>query len=190
VIETIATPREPSAFLARTGENCSLVLVNGHVRSEPTRVNQPATCMTWRAAHDYCLAHPDHKRLPLDSEWEFAAKGRELRIYPWGATPPRADGIAYGLGASARAHPVDVGTSVQDVTPQGVFDLAGNVAEWVDSQVIPGHRPWIRGGSWNSGRASRLLASGCKRIDAESFAADVGFRCAKTAAIVVRSSSR
>ena len=182
VIETRAAPH---AFLVRTGDRCGLRFIGDRIRPVVDRASQPATCMTWTAAHDYCLGHPARKRLPLDAEWEFAAKGIEGRAFPWGASPPRPDGVAFDRGASTTEHPVDVGTSVQDVSPQDVYDLAGNVAEWVAESVDDRHGPEgferIRGGSWNSNGLCHLLSSGCKRIKAESFSGDVGFRCAKSA---------
>lgn len=176
----IETSTEPSVFLVRTGDNCGLAFVDGRIRIQADRGNQPATCMTWMAARDYCLSHPDRKRLPLDTEWEFAAKGPEGRAFPWVASQFRPDGVAFGRGTSTEQHPVDVGTSKQDVSPQGIYDLGGNVAEWVEDEHLTGTTQTIRGGSWNSRGPCHLLGSGCKRIEAESFSPDVGFRCAKT----------
>jgi formylglycine-generating enzyme required for sulfatase activity len=176
----IQTRTEPSVFLVRTGEECSLTLVDGRVRPGPGKAKQPATCMTWMAARDYCRAND--KQLPLELEWEFAAKGSEGRAFPWGAPMPRLDGVSFDRGDSTEKHPVDVGTSNQDISPQGVHDLGGNVAEWVADEDGSGETATIRGGSWNSRDPCRLLGSSCKRVQTEEFSRDVGFRCAKRVA--------
>jgi formylglycine-generating enzyme required for sulfatase activity len=187
VLETRA---EPSVFLVRTGTRCGLDVVDGRVRPVADRANQPASCMTWLAARDYCLAHRDRKRLPLDAEWELAAKGSEGRAFPWGSAPPQPDRVAFRRGNSSTEYPVDVGTSAQDVSPQGIYDLGGNVAEWVDEPSASDAIRPIRGGSWNSRDLCHLLSSGCKHIKAESFARDVGLRCARTAVMGNGSSQR
>lgn len=176
----IQTPTEPSVFLVRASKECSLAFAEGRVRPGDEKANQPATCVSWMAARDYCRA--EGKRLPLELEWEFAAKGAEGRAFPWGAAPPRHDGVAFHRRDSIGKHPVDAGTSAQDVTPQGVRDLGGNVAEWVADEHGNGKTATIRGGSWHSDDACHLLGSGCKRIDAESLSIDVGFRCASSVA--------
>ena len=174
VIQTLTKPR---VFLVRTGEECSLTLVDGRVRPGPGKAKQPVTCVTGMAARDYCRAHD--KQLPLELEWEFAAKGSEGRPFPWGPEMPRLDGVAFDRGDSTEKHPVDVGASNQDVSPQGVRDLGGNVAEWVADEGGSEETATIRGGSWNSRDPCRLLGSSCERIPAEQFSRDVGFRCAK-----------
>jgi formylglycine-generating enzyme required for sulfatase activity len=176
VIETRA---EPSIFLVRTGKECSLIFEEGRVRPGPEKANQPVTCVTWMAARDYCRARG--KRLPLELEWELAAKGSEGRAFPWGAATPKHDGVAFDRGSSTGEHPVDVGRSEQDRTPQGIHDLGGNVSEWVADGRGADEMAMIRGGSWNSNDPCRLLGSSCKRVKAERFSRTVGFRCARSA---------
>jgi formylglycine-generating enzyme required for sulfatase activity len=173
----IQTRVEPAVFLVRTGDECGLMIESSRVRPGPERAYQPATCMTWMAARDYCRAHS--KRLPFELEWEFAAKGPEGRPFPWGTSVPKHGAVAFDLGNSTNRHPVDVGSSRQDVSSQHVYDLGGNVAEWVMDGRGFVHAATIRGGSWNSRDPCSLLGSSCKRIEAENFARDVGFRCAK-----------
>ena len=174
----LETRPEPSVFLVRTGKECSLIFEEGRVRPGPETANQPVTCVTWMAARDYCRARG--KRLPLELEWELAAKGSEGRAFPWGASLPKQDGVAFDRGHSTGEHPVDVGSSKQERTPQGIHDLGGNVSEWVADERGAGELATIRGGSWNSDDPCRMLSSSCKRVKAERFSRTVGFRCARS----------
>ena len=127
----------------------------------------PAYGMTWYGAREYC--ETIGRRLPTEAEWERAARGDDGRVYPWGNewdnalaktnrpvdTSPGPFPIAsYPLGASL----------------YGIYDLAGNMAEWVSdwyseryyeaqaaqetsvnpSGPVTGLEKVLRGGSWNS----------------------------------------
>ena len=168
-------------------------------RARPGRELLPLVQVSWYGAAFYCAAAG--KRLPTDSEREAAARGRTDRRFPWGNDLPRWDDVVLpndGLLAPAsspkteltRARPV--GTSRQDVSPDGVFDLAGNVSEWTATSAIPakpGVPPssdpaanvrFVRGGSW---AASILARSGGRFArTAISMGINYGFRCAKDAA--------
>lgn len=138
----------------------------------------PVTCVSWYGAQEYCRAQG--KRLPQDVEWELAAKGAEGRPFPWGAELPRKDGVTFELRTSAEAHPRPVGSSPQDVSPEGAYDLGGNVAEWVDDRHGGAEKQMIRGGSYHSSGPCHLVSSGYARIPPDWHRKDVGFRCARS----------
>jgi formylglycine-generating enzyme required for sulfatase activity len=88
--------------------------------------DHPINCVTWHDAHSYCAWRK--KRLPSDREWQLAAVGGTRR-YPWGDDDPTDQPcwLLTDQGTCARrSHP-------RDVTPDGIFDLAGNVAEWTST---------------------------------------------------------
>jgi formylglycine-generating enzyme required for sulfatase activity len=96
-------------------------------------------------------------RLPTDDEWTFAAMGLAGRRYPWGDTGAVCRRAAFGLvegpcGRGARG-PDTVGAHPAGDSPEGLADLAGNVAEWVR---LPGGEVRARGGSFRSSLAAEL----------------------------------
>lgn len=128
------------------------------------------------------------KDLPTEVQWEFAARGRERRRYPWGNLPPSSTRANYGdfIGM-----PTMVTMHEDGRTPEGLLDLAGNVAEWTQDPYVPyslllgGHREQaleseprrvIRGGSWSSGPEA-LTTTARAGIFPESRLPTVGFRC-------------
>jgi serine/threonine protein kinase/formylglycine-generating enzyme required for sulfatase activity len=101
------------------------------------RASLPASGMSWVAASAYCASIG--ARLPTEAEWEYAARGPELRKFPWGDGPATLDGVRAFLGPDARPEPV--GTSSRDVVRWGkdtVHDLLGNVREWTATEWISG----------------------------------------------------
>ncbi|MGH7411120.1 MAG: protein kinase domain-containing protein [Candidatus Methylomirabilis sp.] len=92
----------------------------------------PVTYVTWADAAAY--AKWARKRLPIEAEWEYAARGGSRGyLYPWGNE--WRDGYANaGIGASK---PVSVRGFENDKSPFEIYGMAGNVSEWVDSFLIP-----------------------------------------------------
>jgi len=158
----------------------------------------PVALVSWYGAKLFCETHG--KRLPTEDEWEAAARGREDRRYPWGNTPPRCGDVVIRNdgkitmstcpgGATVAAR--EVGAAAQDVTPEGVHDLGGNVAEWTSSLFVEGNRAArpasaprdaprvIRGGSWAASLMSRT--TGRSQRPPLVMGQNLGFRCASNA---------
>jgi formylglycine-generating enzyme required for sulfatase activity/predicted Ser/Thr protein kinase len=166
-------------------------------KSRPGHERRPASQVSWYGAELFCESNG--KRLPTEDEWEAAARGREDRPFPWGDEPVRCgdvvipnDGrIRMPRTCAATTTAQAVGVAAQDVTPDGVHDLAGNVAEWTSSVFVergrrgnPATSPSdsrrvIRGGSWGDSLMAR--SSGRNRRPPVIMGANLGFRCALTA---------
>ncbi len=165
--------------------------------------HRPVSQVSWIAAQRYCSAHG--KRLPTEAEWELAARGTTSRRFPWGHEEPSCNGVIVSrlpqLGCADKGvGPRDVGTASQDRTPEGVFDLAGNMREWVMDRFVPRYTPCepvckdpfqnlgpsnapvervVRGGGWNlESAASRGAARG--RWRENEAPQDTGFRCVRS----------
>lgn len=91
----------------------------------------PATGLSWEQAMAYCesLACPgDGCSLPTEAQWEFAARGIELRPLPWGHGNARDANVYRGRNAVVSS----VHESTRDETPTDppIRHLLGNVMEW------------------------------------------------------------
>lgn len=100
------------------------------------QVYWPILGISYDDAEAYCAWYAqrtgDAVRLPSEAEWEKAARGTDGRLYPWGN---RFD-AAFCKMASARADrptPESVGSFPSDVSPYGLYDVAGGVAEYVNT---------------------------------------------------------
>ena len=127
----------------------------------------PAICMTQHAARTFCkwlsAKTGRYYRLPPEAEWEYACRAGTATPYHFGEDPERLDEYAwYYDNADDKYHPV----GRKKPNPWGLFDMHGNVAEWVLDQYLPnGYQQHaaenplaiprtlfprvVRGGSWD-----------------------------------------
>jgi serine/threonine-protein kinase len=141
-------------------------------------LDHPVVMVTWHGAASYCVWAGG--RLPTEAEWEYAARGPDGYVYPWGNDPPDCDVANYG---ECRRIAVRVASRPSGASWCGALDMAGNVWEWVSDWFGPysgrsqdnpsgptsGEVPVLRGGGWHSPerelratyRQHEIPASGC-----------------------------
>jgi formylglycine-generating enzyme required for sulfatase activity len=167
--------------------------------------NYPVVQISWNDAKAYC--EWVGRRLPTEAEWEKAARGTDSRIYPWGNQNVTGDLLNLAdqnLNVQWAKKDVDdgyqfaapVGHYPDGASPYGVYDMMGNVQEWVadfydenyyatspirnPTGPMTGQGHILRGGGWNDGKSSVRVTY--RKIDSSEARSDnTGFRCAQSA---------
>jgi formylglycine-generating enzyme required for sulfatase activity len=187
-----------------------------NIRDPEAKGKHPINCVDWEMANDYCHAHA--ARLPSEAEWEFAARGPDGRKYPWGDEEPSAKlmngcgpecvawGKEHGIKLTAMYKSSDgwpasapVGSFPEGRSRYGVYDIVGNVWEWVgdwhgsyskqaDADGPPmnpegpktGKMRVVRGGGFGNSESACVRPSFRFREPPVQRSYATGFRCAKT----------
>jgi formylglycine-generating enzyme required for sulfatase activity len=150
------------------------------------RPSFPVTLVTFDDAKRYCAFRGG--RLPTEAQFERAARGAARRVYPWGRSF-HGKLVNHGrLGVDATdesdgfAELSPVGSFVGGATPEGILDLAGNVAEWTADAYTPSYEApptserSVRGGHFESAAPFVRGAARASRPP-ETREPTLGFRC-------------
>jgi formylglycine-generating enzyme required for sulfatase activity len=168
----------------------------------------PRERITWMEATNFCEQRG--ARLPTEAEWEYAARGPDGNLFPWGNAfdcrmgnfddtevddPGLIDGSPNCDGYATTA---PVGSLEAGASWVGALDLAGNVWEWVsdrygmryyNSQAGGSINPMgptvgeyrvVRGGAWSINEVDHLSATFRGGIDPAIAIEHLGFRCARS----------
>lgn len=182
ISETELTNHQYQEFLKETNHRSPGGWKNGEFPLGAA--NEPVTAVTWQDAVDYCqwlsTKLGAKVRLPLEAEWELAARGPQGLKYPWGNEWD--DRAAASEGKHGFVHAVKSYPAGR--SPCGAYDMAGNVWEWVADVRDPeeksttaenGKSGIIKGGAANEHQA--LISAASRNLIPKDYAgAFLGFR--------------
>ncbi len=143
------------------------------------RNEHPVDCVTAAQAESFCTWKS--KRLPTSNELSWAARGAVATAkYPWGTDDPASTDEPPRL-CWAPVSPDQTcvaGSFERGASPQGVFDLAGNVWEWTSTDAGDGDRRVQGGAYWDEAPLLLFQADHWEPMPADTAAPAYGFRCA------------
>jgi formylglycine-generating enzyme required for sulfatase activity len=147
----------------------------------------------WEEAKTFCEWR--EAQLPTEAQWEKAARGTNGRTYPWGEGADCSKANFHDQNVVCAGNPVQVGSFEDGKSVYGLYDMAGNILEWVADwysetyyQESPAVNPSgpdfgtlrvLRGGGYYS---DALYIRSSARIWTMPNVTGYGFRCVKPAA--------
>ena len=192
--------------------------------SHPNYNDYPVVGVSWEQANAFCAWRTDflmaglggqakyiqRYRLPTEAEWEFAARGQEGNKYPWKSSLSQDEnGCFYANFKPERGNYTKDGSLITTRTgsykpnSNGLYDLAGNVAEWTSTLYTEAgilqmndmnpelsynaakedpyymKRKAVRGGSWKD--AEKFIESSWRTYEYQNEQRSyIGFRCVRT----------
>jgi formylglycine-generating enzyme required for sulfatase activity len=151
--------------------------------------DDPVVEVTWWGADAYCAWR--NAQLPTETHWEYAARGVEAWVYPWG-NDFVGDNVVYSSNSGGRTNAI--GSRLAGASWVGALDMAGNVLEWTSSLYEP--YPYdandgrerdtggstdvqrvLRGGSWGDSVALDLRGANRNGLFPTVTVNFYGFRC-------------
>ncbi|MGW5317785.1 SUMF1/EgtB/PvdO family nonheme iron enzyme [Nocardia thailandica] len=155
-------------FVAATGHPVPQHWVEG--KPPAGSGDHPVVWVSWDDAAAY--ARWAGKELPTAAQWEKTARGTRGNVWPWGnqTTPAKANCRGSGPGTTTPVDRYASGTS-----PWGVYDLCGNVWEWLSTESEPG-RFELKGSAFTS-PFDRAVPAAFNDAAHSMLDDDTGFRC-------------
>lgn len=145
----------------------------------------PVQAIPWQDSQNYCASRGG--RLPTEAEWEFAARGPDGLIYPYG------NSYDIHLTTLRKISPPAVGRIPEGASWVGALDMSGGMAEWVQDWYGPysssdrtdprgplnGSKRILRGGDWFAHASFTVRATSREAIDPGFATSKNGFRCVR-----------
>jgi formylglycine-generating enzyme required for sulfatase activity len=184
-------------FIPTQAEGLRLIVSGGEFSPLPEYANHPMTMVTWFGANAYCQYYD--WRLPTEIEWEKAARGPDLvnghgLPFPWGEHIESHNANYYSsfdlfekmFGKLGNTTPVGFYNgktyagyvTIDSPSPYGLYDMAGNVWQWMGDDYPNQHYRMARGGSFYSYEVDLRVWKN-NSAGPQFYSPALGFRCAR-----------